>query len=77
MMKQMILMMVVLSCLFITGCRGRHTVRMAVMCNGNPEKQDYLLTERGDLLINGEKCKFRFPSSHKKKLGFPKSKSKP
>ena len=76
-MKQMILMMVVLSCLFITGCRGRHTVRMAVMCNGNPEKQDYLLTERGDLLIDGGKSKFRFPPSHKKKPDPLKSKTKP
>ena len=52
-----------------TGCTFQRgpTSRIPVMCEGKPQKDDYLITEQGDLLINGEKCKFKFPQDINKK----------
>ena len=44
---------------------SKNALRITVTCSGPPDKADYLITESGDLLINGEKCKFRFPTNRK------------
>ena len=59
--------LVLLSLSFVfSGCRMRQqSPRITVSCSGSPTKDDYLITTRGDLLINGDKCKFRFPQNRK------------
>lgn len=58
-----------------SGCRVPQTTpRIPVTCSGAPTKDDYLITVRGDLLINGDKCKFRFPQNQKVKFKKPQSK---
>ena len=47
--------------------------RIPVSCSGPPSKGDYLITARGDLLINGDKCKFRFPQKRKEMNKKPQS----
>jgi hypothetical protein len=60
-----------------SGCqRYQTTPRIPVSCSGVPSKDDYLITERGDLLINGDKCKFKFPQNPKGKNKKPKSKDR-
>jgi hypothetical protein len=60
-----------------SGCqRYQTTPRIPVSCSGVPSKDDYLITERGDLLINGDKCKFKFPQNPKGKNNKPKSKDR-
>ncbi|MDP6730950.1 MAG: hypothetical protein QF675_13295, partial [SAR324 cluster bacterium] len=71
-----VLVLVSLSIVF-SGC-GRmrqQSPRIPVTCSGAPTKDDYLITVRGDLLINGDKCKFRFPQNQKVKFKKPQSKS--
>ena len=51
---------------------SKNAHRIPVTCSGPPDKTDYLITERGDLLINGEKCKFRFPTNRKNISNKPK-----
>ena len=51
-----------------TGCgrfgkQGRN--RFPVACDGKPTTDDFLLTSQGDLLLNGKKCKFKFPKNRK------------
>ena len=61
--------------ILITSCGIRHhSQRIPVTCSGPSSKEDYLITARGDLLINGEKCKFRFPTNRKNITKKPKSK---
>ena len=68
-----VLVLVSLSIVF-SGCRMRQqSPRIPVSCSGVPSKDDYLITARGDLLINGDKCKFKFPQNRKVK----NKKSKP
>ena len=68
-----VLVLVSLSIVF-SGCRMRQqSPRIPVSCSGIPSKDDYLITARGDLLINGDKCKFKFPQNRKVK----NKKSKP
>ena len=50
--------------------------RIPVSCSGVPSKDDYLITARGDLLINGDKCKFKFPQNRKGKNKKPESKDR-
>ena len=50
----------------ISSCIGprpyaRNEGRFRIVCQGPPVGSDFLYTERGDVLINGEKCKFRDP----------------
>ena len=60
-----VLVLLSLSIVF-SGCRMRQqSPRIPVSCSGPPSKDDYLITIRGDLLINGDKCKFRFPQNRK------------
>ena len=60
-----ILVLVLLSIVF-SGCQMRQqSPRIPVSCSGVPSNDDYLITARGDLLINGEKCKFKFPQNRK------------
>ena len=60
-----VLFLLSLSIIF-SGCRMRQqSPRIPVSCSGPPSKGDYLITARGDLLINGDKCKFRFPQNRK------------
>ena len=62
-----VLVLVSLSIVF-SGCRMRQqSPRIPVSCSGVPSKDDYLITARGDLLINGDKCKFKFPQNRKVK----------
>ena len=62
-----VLVLVSLSIVF-TGCRMRQQApRIPVSCSGAPSNDDYLITARGDLLINGDKCKFKFPQNRKVK----------
>ena len=62
-----LLVFVSLSIVF-SGCRGRQqSPRIPVSCSGVPSNDDYLITTRGDLLINGDKCKFKFPLNRKVK----------
>ena len=71
-----VLVLVSLSIVF-SGCRMRQqSPRIPVSCSGVPSKDDYLITERGDLLINGDKCKFKFPQNPKGKNNKPKSKDR-
>ena len=59
----------------IVGCgMSKNAHRIPVTCSGPPAKADYLITARGDLLINGEKCKFRFPTNRKNITKKPKPK---
>ena len=68
-----VLVFVSLSIVF-SGCRMRQqSPRIPVSCSGVPSNDDYLITVRGDLLINGDKCKFKFPQNRKVK----NKKSKP
>ena len=68
-----VLVFVSLSIVF-SGCRMRQQLpRIPVSCSGVPSNDDYLITARGDLLINGDKCKFKFPQNRKVK----NKKSKP
>ena len=61
----------------VSGCRMRQqSPRIPVSCSGPPSKDDYLITARGDLLINGDKCKFRFPQNRKGMNKKPKSKNR-
>ena len=66
--------------IIFSGCqryqRYQTTPRIPVSCSGVPSKDDYLITERGDLLINGDKCKFKFPQNPKGKNKKPKSKDR-
>ena len=67
------LVLVSISIVF-SGCRMRQqSPRIPVSCSGVPSNDDYLITARGDLLINGDKCKFKFPQNRKVK----NKKSKP
>ena len=51
-----------------SGCRMRQqSPRIPVSCSGVPSNDDFLITARGDLLINGDKCKFKFPQNRKVK----------
>ena len=60
-----VLFLLSLSIIF-SGCRMRQqSPRIPVSCSGPPSKDDYLITARGDLLINGDKYKFRFPQNRK------------
>ena len=62
-----VLVFVSLSIVF-SGCRMRQqSLRIPVSCSGVPSNDDYLITARGDLLINGDKCKFKFPQNRKVK----------
>lgn len=51
-----------LTALLLVGCGNRwqpsNGFRYTVTCQGAPTAADYHLTEKGDLFINGEKCKF-------------------
>ena len=51
-----------LATLLIASCGSRWNrdtgPRFPITCQGTPSVSDYHLTEKGDLLINGEKCKF-------------------
>ena len=70
-----VLVLLTLSIVF-SGCRMRQqSPRIPVSCSGNPSKDDYLITARGDLLINGDKCKFRFPQNRKGMNKNPQSKN--
>ena len=68
--------LVLLSLSFVfSGCRMRQqSPRIPVSCSGPPSKDDYLITARGDLLINGDKCKFMFPHNRKGMNKKPQSK---
>ena len=70
--------LVLVSLLIIfSGCRMRHqSPRIPVSCSGVPSKDDYLITARGDLLINGDKCKFKFPQNRKGMDKKPESKDR-
>ena len=69
-----VMFLVLLSIVFL-GCRMRQqSPRMPVSCSGVPSKDDYLITARGNLLINGDKCKFKYPQNRKGKNKKPKSK---
>ena len=71
-----IIVLVSLSIVF-SGCRMRQqSPRIPVSCSGPPSKDDYLITARGDLLINGDKCKFRFPQNRKGMNKKPQSKDR-
>ena len=54
-----------------SGCqryqRYQTSQRIPVSCSGPPAKGDYLITTSGDLLINGDKCKFKFQQNRKGK----------
>ncbi len=56
---------IILTALLFVGCGNRWQpnsgTRFAVTCQGPPTSADFLDTQRGDLLINGEKCKFFRP----------------
>ena len=72
-----VLVLVSLSIVF-SGCRMRQqSPRIPVSCSGVPSNDDYLITVRGDLLINGDKCKFKFPQNRKvkNKKSIPKDRS--
>ena len=67
-MRVVLLSVLVLLSLSIafSGCRMRQqSPRIPVSCSGPPSKDDYLITAKGDLLINGDKCKFKFPQKVK------------
>ena len=60
-----------------SGCRMRQqSPRIPVSCSGVPSNDDYLITARGDLLINGDKCKFKFPQNRKGMDKKPESKDR-
>ena len=48
--------------------------RIPVSCSGVPSNDDYLITARGDLLINSDKCKFKFTQNRKGMNKKPQSK---
>ena len=56
-----LLLLAALAAFLLAGCGNRWQPnsgpRFAVTCQGTPTAGDYLETQRGDLLINGEKCK--------------------
>ena len=71
-----VLVFVSISIVF-SGCRMRQqSPRIPVSCSGVPSNDDYLITVRGDLLINGDKCKFKFPHNRKGKNKKPQSKER-
>ena len=71
-----VLLLILLSIVF-SGCRMRQqSPRIPVSCSGVPSKDDYLITARGDLLINGDKCKFKFPQNRKGMDKKPESKDR-
>ena len=61
-----VLVLLSLSIIFY-GCRMRQqSPRILVCCSAPPlSKDNYLITAKGDLLINGDRCKFRFPQNEK------------
>ena len=65
------------SSIVFSGCqRYQPSQRIPVSCSGPPTKGDYLITTSGDILINNDKCKFKFPQNRKGMDKKPESKDR-